>query len=829
MAKHALISRFLTFLAVASVGAAIPIALQHVPDRKSAAKSPADHARSKSAPQNLQVVAAPARLFDPQVTASIPVDCAPKTEASLPPRPDPQAILAAMSAQVALPPVPVFPAGLQPKQPDPAPSSPAQTSPGATPNALSAIGQTVHAPPVASPASVTTIARTYAPGSGAIESAATAPPAIDDPATAKPGPLIDKPEPPAFTFDFTGMPEAVAAYRKGDLAAGDAAARRVKSETARVALEWAALRLQPRPAGFNRIEKFLDAHPQWPAASWLKMRAEQALYVDKISAERAGKWFAKHKAVSPTGRLVQARALLAAGRKDEAKKLIASVWRNEDFGAWLEGAIIKEFAPLLDVADHRYRADRLFYKEKHKPSLAAAGRAGKEFYAFAAARISVARGVDPAKAGAKLNAAQRKDPTWLFAQVHRLRKAKKYAEAAALLKTASSDPAINIVPEEWWEERRIIARNLLDAGKAAEAYELAASHRATEGESVVSSAFYAGWLALRFLDKPEIALEHFSRAMEAASTPISRARAAYWQARAAERSEHPDDADRLYAIAAEHSSSYYGQLARARIGMNTIPVRAAAQIAEGSERAVAVKVIEALLACGDKELAFPLAVAIARTSADPAQIAATADALHRAKDARGVLVVGKLAGQRGIELDDIAFPLFGIPEFQPLPASAAPALVYAIARQESAFHAKAISRAGARGLMQMMPATARRTAQRQNIPFDPDRLLSDPAFNAQLGAAHLGELMAEHPGSMIMVFAAYNAGGGRVREWIQTYGDPRTPGVDPIDWVERIPFSETRNYVQRITENLGVYRARMKAASVPDMAHKDLRAYAARN
>lgn len=853
MAKHAFISRYLTFLAVAGVGAAIPLALQHAPGRKIATPIqgptaiPAAGSQTARAPRALASTA-PARAFDPQATGSIPVDCAPKTQAELAPVPDPQAILAALAAQVAVPPAPAFPAPelatVKPesvKTDTPATATnkaAASVTPSTAPEpgtgALAAISQSVKTTPstkaAAAPAqSVTVIARTYALVPTASTPATSVTPAIGDPSTSKPGPLIDKPEPPAFTFDYSGMPEAIAAYRKGDLAAGDAAAKKVKSETARVALEWAALRLQPRPAGFARIEKFLDAHPQWPAASWLQMRAEQGLYTDKVPAERARKWFAKYGAVSPTGQLVLARAHMAAGRKDDAKKLIAAVWRGEDFGTWLEGAILKEFSSLLSEADHHHRADRLFYKEKHKQSLAASGRAGKAFYAFAAARITVVRGADPAKAGAKLSAAQRKDPTWVFAQVHRLRKAKKYAEAGALLKTAANDPALIIVPEEWWEERRIIARNLLDAGKAAEAYELAAGHRADAGESLVGSEFYAGWLALRFLDKPETALEHFSRAMEAASTPISRARAAYWQARAAERSEHPADADRLYAVAAEHSSTYYGQLARARIGKGKVPVRAAPQVAEGSERAMAVQVVEALLACGDKELAFPLAVAIARTSTSPAQIAAAADALLRAKDARGVLVVGKLAGHRGIELDDIAFPLFGIPKFQPLPDSASPALVYAIARQESAFQAKAVSHAGARGLMQMMPATARRTAQNMKVPFDLNRLLSDPAFNAQLGAAHLGELMAEHPGSMIMVFAAYNAGGRRVREWVQAYGDPRTPGVDPIDWVERIPFSETRNYVQRITENLGVYRARMQLADVPDMAHKDLRAYAARD
>lgn len=813
MAKNEFISRYLGYLAIAGAGAAIPLAIHHAP------KSPAGQTASKPA-------AIAQATADRTPVASIPAaaDCAPNTAAKpanqaaapavpshAPPAADPAAVLTALAATVAAPPAPVFPAS--------APNTQTAQSP-APGRAAAAIGATVAPSP---PQPVTQVARAYAPAPQT--DAAPAKPATP-PAT----PLIEKPELPAFSIDTSAMPAVIEAYRKGDLAAGDTAAAKIANPDIRLALEWAALRLQPRPAGFARIEKFLDANPGWPAANWLRMRAEQALYADRISADRASAWLAKNPPVSPNGKLVQARLMLAKGKSAEAKQLIAGIWREDDMGGWLEGALLKEFGSMLDAADHRHRADRLFYREKYPASHAAAARAGKEFLELSSARIAVARGADPAKAGAKLSAAQRKEASWTFAQAHRLRKAKKFAEAGKLLAQSNHDAATLIVPHEWWEERRIVARALLDAGDSKTAYAVAASHRASGGgESHVDSAYYAGWLALRFLNDPESALTHFQQAMEAAATPISRARAAYWYARAAERSEHPDDADRLYAIAAEHSSSYYGQLARGRIGMPALPVRAVNQMAEGEDRAPAVRAVEALIACGAKDIGLPLAFFIARSDAPAAQIAALSDILQRGKDARGVLTVGKLASQRGLELDDVAFPLFGIPKFQPLRDSAAAPLVYSIARQESAFQANAISHAGARGLMQMMPATARRTAQNMKVPFDVNRLISDPAFNAQLGAAHLGELMAEYPGSMIMVFAAYNAGGRRVREWVQAYGDPREPGVDPIDWVERIPISETRNYVQRVTENLAVYRARMQAPELPDMAQRELRAYASRD
>ena len=186
---------------------------------------------------------------------------------------------------------------------------------------------------------------------------------------------------------------------------------------------------------------------------------------------------------------------------------------------------------------------------------------------------------------------------------------------------------------------------------------------------------------------------------------------------------------------------------------------------------------------------------------------ALADVAARNKDARGMMLVGKLALARGMPLEHAAFPTLGIPKYSPVGPEVERALVYAIARQESWFNPRTISSAKAMGLMQVMPATARGLAKQYKLPYDQNRLLSDPAYNVQLGAAELGGVVRDHRGSYILAFVAYNAGRSRARDWIARFGDPRDPKVDPIDWVERIPFSETRNYVQRVMENVQVYRA----------------------
>ena len=260
--------------------------------------------------------------------------------------------------------------------------------------------------------------------------------------------------------------------------------------------------------------------------------------------------------------------------------------------------------------------------------------------------------------------------------------------------------------------------------------------------------------------------------------------------------------------ASKDQTVYYGQLAKARLGETLTDVRKPRQIAKGDARAAATRVAEMLVALGENDMAATLATEAVKTMTDEAQIAALADVAARAGDARVTLAIGKTAIQRGHTLDEAAYPTFGIPAFEPALNSAPMAVIYAIARQESAFAPRALSPAGAKGLMQMMDATAKRTAQQIGVAFDKARLIEDPAFNALLGAAHLGQLLNAFRGSYILPFVAYNAGPRRVREWIEAYGDPRDPAVDPVDWVERIPFTETRNYVQRVTENLEIYRLR---------------------
>jgi soluble lytic murein transglycosylase len=662
------------------------------------------------------------------------------------------------------------------------------------------------APRGAAPASLSPEARLFAPPSS---------PLLDSPGARSALVLFDVPPPPdpatLIGDDSPAFAQALAAYKAGDFAAGDAAVATLKGALPVAAAQWAALRLHPREAGFKRLERFLNEHPNWPASDWLRRQAEESLYSERPADAVVKNFFARTKPVTGAGGLALARVYVKSGDFDAAAALVRQIWRGNDFSESFESALLREFSELLAVTDHKYRADRLLYAEKTAAAMRAAALAGKDEFALARVRAAALANHGDDALFASVPAALQNDPGLLLARVHLLRKRERIAEAAALLLKAPREPERIIDGDAWWVERRLVARKLLDMGDARDAYRICAEHTAKSVSAKVEAEFHAGWIALRFLNDPELAEKHFDAIGGVAETPGQISRAAYWRARASEARRTPQDdafAHDLYAEAAAYSTTFYGQLAAAKLGVSASPLRPAPKPALGDERVEAVRAVELLLAAGEKESGLMLATEAMRHLCGEAQIAALADIAARRRDAHVSLTLGKLAASRGVALDDMAFPAYGVPSFATLPGSASRSVVYAIARQESAFEPRAVSSAGAMGLMQMIASTARNTAGRLRVGFDLRRMLEEPAFNAQLGAAHLGILLGEHKGSYLLTFAAYNAGGKRVKEWIDAYGDPRQANVDPIDWVERIPIQETRNYVQRVMENLVVYRAK---------------------
>jgi soluble lytic murein transglycosylase len=557
---------------------------------------------------------------------------------------------------------------------------------------------------------------------------------------------------------------------------------------------------------------------------WLQRRAEDALVVQKPRGQQVLAFFKDRKPLGANGRAILAVAKQAAGDAAEARDLALSAYRDRGLTRDVAQFIEASFPDLITEQEKTLRAHRLILMDQVGEGTRIASSVSADHGKLAQA---VAYAADTGRTMGPIDAvppALRGHPSFVKARAQVLRRSGEMQAARdEMLKAPKTVDGISD-GEEWWIERRMLTRQLLDRGDTAGAYRIAAEAVGLNPNRRAEAEFHAGWIALRFLKYPQTAALHFQASAGAAETPQSRSRAAYWLGRAIEAGADADPSDG-YRAAARWSATYYGQLAAEKLGERHLAVAEThSDIADRATSGVTLAglVIDRLLAADLAEFAAPLAIDFART-ASAEMIDAMAGRFVARNDAATVLAIGRTGLQRGLPVEHHAFPVFGVPSYEALPGSAEKAMVYAIARQESAFQVRAVSHANARGLMQMLPSTAARTAQKFKVPFEASKLTDDPAFNARLGAAHLGELMEETRGSLIMTFAAYNAGGHRVREWVQAHGDPRSPDVDPIDWVERIPFSETRNYVQRVMENLQIYRARLGGGKTALAIGRDLR------
>lgn len=652
----------------------------------------------------------------------------------------------------------------------------------------------------------------------------TAKPAAAPARVAAPAELDRKPRMPSTMAATASTPQAdmqalnnvIEMVRRRRISDASQAEAAIGDPVARKLAEWIILRSPDNGANVERYRAFFTANPGWPSQTFFRRRAEAALWDDRRDDATVLAYFQNETPLSTKGRLVLARALLARGDRATAERLVREAWRDEDISAAMESAILDQFGALLRPADHKARMDALLYEnDAFDAALRAAHRLGSDQVILAKARIAVSRRASNAKALLdQVPHGLHSDAGYIFSKIQWLRRQDKIAEAGRLMLSAPRDPARLHDLDEWWIERRVLARELLDIGDNRTAY-LVARDAAMPAREVYKTQhqFTAGWIALRFLNDPATATQHFNHIAGRSHNPTALARAGYWLGRAAEAAGRTQDARTAYQSAAPYSTSYYGQLARARLGLPQIELhRTPSTHLRGVDQLEVVRAAQLLYALNERELALPI-LADMGENADIDVLSGLGALASRNNDTRGMLMLGKAALNRGLPFDVYAFPVSGIPHYRPIGPEVDQSIVFAIARQESGFNQKVVSPAQAYGLMQVTPAAARYVTKKYGASYDLSRLKSDPVYNTTLGAAELGGLLEDYRGSYVMTFAGYNAGRGNLRKWVARYGDPRDPNVDTVDWVERIPFSETRNYVQRVMENLQIYRARFGGGS----------------
>jgi len=591
-------------------------------------------------------------------------------------------------------------------------------------------------------------------------------------------------------------------------------------------LTWLTLLRRPgEDVSFADVTDFIESHPDWPGMGTLRRRAEDTVPVD-LTPAKVVDWFEKHPPQTANGVFEYAKALRSLGQGDRLRTVLKDHWHEASLTEAQESRLLSRFADILTVADHRERLDEMIWDYRFSAAERLYPLVGQDYEQLARARIRLARrlpGVDGAVD--RVPDYLQDHPGLVYERARWRRRADLNDGTEALLLRAPNELGR---PWRWWLERHILARRFLDAGEYRRAYRLVTDHRQVEGLGLAQAEFLAGWLALRFLDRPGDASQHFKRLYDNVTTPISRARGAYWAGRAAKAQSHETEARRWFGVAAVFPTTFYGQLAADELGIplyrlipGNPPIRKADAIA--FERRTLVRIVRQLAILDMKELDGVIEPFLWRLSFD-AETIADHVLVARLADHLGFYQIA-VSTARSAAADDIILtrdgyplmPIAGVTELEP-------AFVHGLIRQESGFDIGAISRSGARGLMQLMPATARQVARELDVDdHSTGRLTLEPVYNVQLGSTYLEAMLSRFDGSYFIAAAAYNGGPNRLSRWLSERGDPRPRGLyDVIDWIEAIPIYETRNYVQRVLEGTQIYRVRLREAGTTRTLTEDL-------
>ncbi|MCA3378326.1 MAG: lytic transglycosylase domain-containing protein [Roseomonas sp.] len=641
---------------------------------------------------------------------------------------------------------------------------------------------------------------------------------------------------------ITAGKAAIAAANGGRWAEAETYAAAADPMVVKIVL-WMRLTHRTAPATAAELAGFLRENPDWPQVDTIARRAEAA-FGGPADDPLVLAHFTTFPPRSLAGALRHAEALTRGARPQTqlgtmldmvrrgpdnaprpsveaapnlegeagAQQTLRRAWAEAPGDAAAEAAIMAQFGRLLRQEDHQQRFDRLFFARDMQGAQRALERLTG--VALGSGRMRMALAGEPENRQVLLHPL---DLAWAYERARLLRRRDQDADAVASWIVAEPFQA-NMDPEiarAVWAERQILARKLLRLNNAKDAHRIAAFHGQPMGsEGRLEAEFLAGFIALRFLNDPVLAQRHFVAMALGTRSVISRARALYWEGRALAARGANAAARERYAAAAQLPTAFYGQLAALTMGesqealdqrlraLQTPPVEQR-RAQEFAQRELA-RVVTTLAELGETRRTRVFLLRLQAVSADQQDRLLTARlANHIGRPDHAVWVARRSAIEGDILLPEGWPTPFRVPVTSPEPA-----FIFSVTRQESNFDTEAVSSANARGLMQLLPSTAQTVARRLGMNFRVDMLTADPQANIKLGAAYLEEMLGRFEGSLVMAAGAYNAGPRRVDEWLVTYGNPLRGERDLLDWMEMIPFAETRNYVQRIVEGAVIYRAR---------------------
>ncbi|HEX6859336.1 MAG TPA: lytic transglycosylase domain-containing protein [Caulobacteraceae bacterium] len=660
-------------------------------------------------------------------------------------------------------------------------------------------------------------------------SLASAQPATHPYMPATPAPAVVQPLTPApspyrgvSASDASNLRAVLDSARQGQTDSAMAARGGIADPLVRKIATWAVVDSIGDQLSFYEVDTARKELAGFPRQSKRQALAEKKLETSGMDANRIILWFGGNEPETAEGAMALAAAYRMSGRAGEATALVKKFWREKTFEADVQRRMLARFGDVLSVDDHVARADLLLYGPQGPATQDIVNLLPEPHRAKAEARMALRAGSSDAQSRwLGLSPEQQLDPGVAYERAAYLRKQGLDALALNLVPTFGKPPTEEAAIRVWTERRALIG-TALRAGNAMAAYRAAANTGMTTGPQAAEAEFYAGWIALTRLKDPQLAARHFAAIEAAGGSPITLGRALYWQGRAAEAAGDAVGAKSYYGQGAKHLTTFYGQLAAEKAGLKTLdigkdPVPTAEDRIrfEGREPIQAARILQQV---GARDAFRVFVLHMDDVLPTAGEQALLVDLANTMADQELAMRVVRAGAQRGLILPERGYPVMNPPY---VPGGAEPAFVLSISRQESNFDPYARSSVGARGMMQLMPATAQLVAKKMGESYSADRL-QEPLYNMRLGSSYLGDLISQFDGSYLMAAAGYNAGPGRPRQWTSYCGDPRGAATDPLDYIECIPFAETRNYVMRTLETTQVYRARLAGGSTPLRLSQDL-------
>ncbi|MBX3483133.1 MAG: lytic transglycosylase domain-containing protein [Phenylobacterium sp.] len=625
---------------------------------------------------------------------------------------------------------------------------------------------------------------------------------------------------PLSASDQQTFTQGFAAARRGDVDGARSAIARLQDPVARKLVTWAMVDVSSARLSFYELDAARRDLASFPRAARRQAATEALLETSGKSPSEIAAWFGGQPPATAQGAMALASAYRSLGRNGEAGELIRAWWRTRSFEAEPQRQMLARFGDVLTMDDHVRRADILLYGAQGPAARDMIALLPADRQAAALARIALRSGSDGAYA--TLTPGDQASPGVAFERAAALRKRSREAEAIAQLASFPREMVTSDGAGRMWDERKRLVAYAIKLNDWRSAYQAAANSGLSEGADATEAEFYAGWIALKYLNDPGAAAKHFAAIERIGSSPITRGRAFYWMGRAAEAKGDRDRAEDAYRQGAQYLTTFYGQLSAEKLGLpitlprDPVPTDAQRRAFEGRPEVQAMRL---LADQGQRDLFRVFALHIDDIVPTTVDAALLVDAIRGYGDQDTSMKAARAAATRGLILIDRAYPYRTPPSVANAPE---PALVLGITRQESGFDPSVRSGADARGMMQLLPSTAASVARRMGEPYSAAQLY-EPEYNMKLGSAFLGQLVNQFSGSYVMAAAGYNAGPGRPTQWTTVCGDPRGATSDPLDFIECIPFSETRNYVMRVLENMTVYRAKLNGGSAPITLSADLR------